>query len=133
MTNLSITAADVVAVKIFKQFTGPSKEAFTRGQYVRLASDGFLELGNASSAGEVGYGGIALTDGPVGAAATILLDGLLDVGNALGGLAFAAAVYLSDTDGTLADSAGTVSTVVGKVVSAFGATTADKLLHVKTQ
>lgn len=132
MAAITITAADVVPVKIVKSITAPSKEAFTRGQYVRLASDGMLELGNASSAGEVGFGGLALTDGPVGATATVLLDGVLNVGNALGDLAFAAAVYLSDTDGTLADAAGTVSTVVGKVIGGYAATTADKLLYVKS-
>jgi hypothetical protein len=43
-------------------------------------------------------------------------------------MAFDAPVYLSDTDATLADTAGTVSTVIGRVVPGWNATTADKLL-----
>jgi hypothetical protein len=45
-------------------------------------------------------------------------------------MAFDADVYLSDTDGTLATTAGTTSLVVGTVVPGWAATTADKLLRV---
>jgi hypothetical protein len=50
------------------------------------------------------------------------------VGDALSGIAYGVSVSLSDTDGTLADAAGTVSTVVGKVVPGW-AGSAKKLLR----
>lgn len=55
---------------------------------------------------------------------------VLDVGEALAALALGASVYLSDTPGTLADVAGTVSTVIGVVEGAFASgPTPDKLLR----
>lgn len=56
---------------------------------------------------------------------------ILDLGEALAGLAIGAKVYASDTAGTLADAAGTVSRVMGTVVGAFGNTTPDKLLRLE--
>lgn len=133
MAALTITANKVVPVLKNKYMTCPSGEAFVRGQYVRLdATTGRWVLGNATNAGEVGFGGIALSDGPVGMAVTVMLDGVLDVGDALSALNFGASVFLNDGDGVLGDAAGTVSTVVGKVVPGHAATTADKLLAVKT-
>jgi hypothetical protein len=41
-------------------------------------------------------------------------------------------VYLSDTTGTLGDSAGTVSVIVGRVVLARGTAGTTKLLYVDT-
>lgn len=133
MATLTIAKTRVALIKPILVMTAPSSEAFERGQYVRLSATGTWELGNASSAGEVGWGGIALTDGPVGAAVTVLLRGLLDIGAALSSMSYGAAVYLSDTDGTLADAAGTVSKIVGYVVPGWGNTTADKLLSVQSQ
>jgi hypothetical protein len=45
-------------------------------------------------------------------------------------LGYDAKVYLSDTDGTLADSPGTIGRVVATVWPGWGATTADKILRV---
>jgi hypothetical protein len=133
MAALTITANKVVPVLKNKYMTAPSGEAFVRGQYVRLdVTTGRWVLGNSSAAGEVGFGGIALSDGPVGMAVTVMLDGVLDVGDALSALNFGASVFLNDADGVLGDAAGTVPTVVGKVVPGHAATTPDKLLYVKT-
>jgi len=52
----------------------------------------------------------------------------VDVGEGLVGLNYGALVYVSDTDGTFADAAGTVSVIAGQVIPGFGNTTADKLL-----
>jgi hypothetical protein len=55
----------------------------------------------------------------------------LDVGNALSALTYDDDVFLSDTDGTLADAAGTVSKIVATVVPGYAAiATYDKLLRV---
>ena len=132
MADLTITADDVSVVKSLDESTGPAAEALTAGQYARLdTSSGAWTKGNATSTSEVGArGGIAIKDAATNITVTILHKGLMDIGDALDSLSFGDAVYLSDTDGTLADSAGTVSTVVGHVVSGWGYSTADKLLFV---
>lgn len=112
-------------------------EALPEGDYARMnTTTGKLELGNATTATEVGVIGGLVTDDTyaVGATAHIVYEGLLDVGDALTSLTFGDTVYLSDTDGQLGDAAGTVTTaIVGTVVPAYGAftssTTADKLLY----
>ena len=58
-------------------------------------------------------------------------QGLVDVGDAMSSMNYGALVYLSDTDGTLADATGTTTKVVGQVASGWGSTTADKLLRVQ--
>lgn len=131
MANLTITAADVRVVRRGDehQHTAPAVEAFNAGQYIRWSTAGKFELGNATSAGEVGYGYIAEKTTAVGEAVTGLKGPtLLDVGDALSAMAYGDSVYLSDTDGTLATTAGTVSTVVGKVVPGW-AGSAKKLLQ----
>jgi hypothetical protein len=88
-------------------------------------------LGNAAAAGNIGDGFIALNNAAAGEPVTAVKGPcILDVGEALAALAYGAVVYLSDTDGTLADAAGTVSTKVGNVLPGFAAVTPDKLLRV---
>ena len=133
MALLTISADDVRVVKRSEltQLTAPAGEAINAGQYCRWnTSTGKFELGNGSSSGEVGDGFIAEKTVAVGETLTAHKGPgvILDLGAALDGLNYAAPVYLSDTDGTLADSAGTVSTVVGKVVPGW-AGTAKKLLR----
>lgn len=132
MTNLTITAGDVGPVQVVQQFTGPAVETIVAGQWVRFdSSTGKVALGNGTTAAEAIDGGVALLGGAAGTPITFVQQGILDVGDALDSLNFGVAVYLSDTDGTLADSAGTVSKVVGMVVPGWGHTTADKLLWLK--
>lgn len=133
MANLSITAADVTPVLVFEQLpAGPADEALNAGEAIKInTSTGKYTPGNGSGAAEARVIGVAVTSATyAGQAITVIKRGILDVGDALSGLAYDQVVYLSDTDGTLADSAGTVSTVVGRVVPGWGATTADKLLLV---
>lgn len=132
MATLTISASNVRVVTRNNehQHTAPAGEAFNAGQYIRWnTSTGKFELGNATSAAEVGDGFIAERTAAVGDPATGLKGPvILEVGDALSSLNYGASVYLSDTDGTLADAAGTVSTVVGKVVPGW-AGTAKKLLR----
>jgi hypothetical protein len=131
MGNLTITATTVKPVQVLEQFTGPAGEAIAAGQYVRYnTTSGKIELGNGSSAAEARKGGLALGSVGAGLPVTAVRRGIVDVGEALSGMAFDADVYLSDTDGTLATTAGTTSLVVGTVVPGWAATTADKLLRV---
>lgn len=137
MGNLTIDATKVSLVRGSDEVlhTGPMGEAANGGQYVRLnTSTGKLEKGNGTSTTELGTtAGILLdTVSTVNMPGTMVLLGskaILDLGDALSGLAFDAPVYIGDTDGTLSDTAGTVSRVVGRVIPGWGATTADKLLQ----
>lgn len=86
-----------------------------KGTYLRVDSTtAKAMLGNASSAGEVGtLRGIALTNEKyLGDSVTLLRHGLLDFGNGLDGMDVGDPIFLSDTDGTLADAAGTVTTAI---------------------
>lgn len=132
MANLTITATAVRAVALYVQLPdGPAAEAINAGQPVRLdTTTGMYTLANATTAAEARIAGIALTTAAANEPVSVLRQGVVEVGAALAAKAYDAAVYLSDTDGTLGDTAGTVSTVVGRVWPGFGATTADKLLFI---
>lgn len=128
-----LVISDVHIVDWIDKFDAPSDEVFDF-EAVRYAADGRVTPANGSGAGEATFEGIAVNKSTrIGEAITVVRDGLLDVGNALSALAIGALVYLSNTDGTLADAAGTVSVVVGKVVPAWGnpPSGADKLLRVR--
>lgn len=128
MANLTISA--IRPVQVIEQFTGPAAEAITAGNYVRFSvTTGKIEKGNGTTAAEARKGGLALNTAAAGETVTAVRKGLVDLGNALGDLTYDDDVFLSDTDATLADTAGTVSLIVGVTVPAWGATTADKLLR----
>jgi hypothetical protein len=136
MTNLVVDATTIRLVRGSDEvlLTAPMGEAGTAGQYFRLnTTTGKLEKGNGTTTGEVGTVGGVLLDSvaTINLTGTIALRGskaILDMGESITALAFDASIFLSDTDATLADSAGTVSTVIGKVVPGWNSTTADKLL-----
>ena len=134
MANLSlVTANKLEVVESILQFTLPTAEVVSPGQAARLdTANGKLTKANGSSAGEarilgVVVGGVANI---AGMPQTAIRKGVVD-GYDLSGLAYDAPVYLSDTDGALADAAGTVSVVVGRVIPATAVnlgTAYDKLL-----
>lgn len=133
MANLTITAAEVSPVQVFEQITAPTDEAISAGQMARYATaTGKLTKGNGSTAAEARILGVAITTVTAAGAnaCTVVKRGIVDLGDALDAVAYDAPIYASDTDGTLADTAGTVSTVIGRVIPGWGATTADKLLFV---
>lgn len=132
MALITISADDVRVVKRsdMNQFTAPAGEAVNAGQYCRFnTSTGKFEYGKATSEAEIGnMSFIAEKTVAIGDALTGLGEGtILEVGNALSGLGYGALVYLGDTDGRLADAAGTVAFVAGVVVPGW-AGTAKKLL-----
>jgi len=132
MSDLTVTASDVAAVQIFEQWTAPAAETFSAGEAIRLdTSTGKATPGNATGAAEARVTGIAIeTANVANETITIVKRGILDLGDALDSLDYDAAVYLSNTDGTLGTAAATVSIIVGRVVPGWGHTTADKLLWV---
>ncbi len=95
------------------------------GKYLRVdATTGKAMLGNATTADEVGtLRGIALTsERYVGDSVSLLRNGLCDFGDGLDGMDFGDPIFVSDTDGTFADAAGTVTTaIVGYVWPVFEA------------
>ncbi|MBK8987376.1 MAG: hypothetical protein IPM39_15085 [Chloroflexi bacterium] len=131
MTDLVIDYTKVREIEVIEQFTGPADETVNPGQYARLApSTGKLTKGNATTAAEVGSGeGLCITRQVN--TVTVLKKGILWLGEGvLDALNFGATIYLSNTDGTLADAAGTVSKVVGTVVPLYGHSTFKKALRV---
>ncbi len=132
MANLTVTASQVAAVEIIESITAPLAEAIAIGQMARLdTSNGRLTLAKATTAAEARVRGMLISKDGGGTVGTVVKRGLVNVGEALAGLGYDADVYLSDTDGTLDDGAGTVSRIVGYVAGGFGATTADKLLKLE--
>jgi hypothetical protein len=134
MADIALLTADrVEVVEMFEQFPGVAAEAIEAGAPVRFdTSSGKVTNANGTTAPEARIYGISLKSVPAGMAVTVMVRGILD-GFALSGMAYDAPVYLSDTDGRLADAAGTVSTVVGRVVPGHATTlgtAADKLLKV---
>jgi len=134
MTALAlVTAGRVRVVESIEQFTAPLGESLVVGDAVRFdTTTGKFTGANGGSAPEARIYGILVSKDGAGASGTAIRRGIID-GFALTAMAYDAAVYLSDTDKTLADAAGTVSTVVGRVVPAFAnaiGTTPDKLLHI---
>lgn len=133
MTNLAITASAVRVVRAYEWMEdGPVNEVVAAGVPVRIdATTGKYTPSNGTTTTEYLARGIAINTGDyANATISVIRKGIIDVGNALSALSFGATVYLSDTDGTLADAAGTQTLIVGYVVPAWGNTSADKLLLV---
>ena len=128
MATLTISA--IRPVVVLDQFTGPAVEAITAGQWVRLdPSTGKVALGNATTLAGAAPGGMALGAAAAGQVVTVVRAGIVDIGDALSGN-YGADVYLSDTDGVLADATGTKTKVVGRIEPGWANTTADKLLRI---
>lgn len=118
-----------------EQYTFEAEERINVGQVFRInPTTGKATLGNATVVGEAGPMLYVAIDGArqAGNAVTGVRSGYLDGFN-LDALNYQAQVFVSNTDGALADAAGTVSTVAGRVIPApfSGAPSgADKLLKV---
>lgn len=115
------------------QLTTKLAETMAQGDVARLdTTNGTFTGANGTTTGEAAAPLFILLNGGIaGEYVTGVRKGKI-AGFDLSGLNFSAAVYLSDTDKTLADAAGTVSTVVGRVIPATGnaAVPFDKILLV---
>jgi len=136
MTVISlVTANKVEIVESILQLTLPTAEVVSPGAAARLdTSTGKLTKANGTTAPEARILGIATgaVANIAGQPVTAIKKGVID-GYDLSGLAYDAPVYLSDTDGALDTAAGTVSTVVGRVIPGASTTLGtafDKLLLV---
>lgn len=117
MANIAlVTANKVSVVESVIQATLPAAEAITAGAAVRIdTASGKFTNANATSAAEARIYGIAARTVPAGAPVTAIRKGVMDGFN-LDALAYDAAVHLSNTDGALADAAGTTAAIVGRVI-----------------
>ena len=134
MANIAVaTTNSIHVVTSVQQLTLPAAEAIAAGAPVRIdTTAGTFTNANGTSAGEARVWGIATGTVVAGRPVTAVRRGILDGYTFT--QAYDAAIYLSDTDGTLGDTAGTVSTVVGRVVPGTATTTGtafDKLLSVE--
>ncbi len=134
MTDIAlVTANKVEVVESLEQMTLPAAEAITAGMAVRLdTSTGKFTKANATVAAENRAYGIATRTVIAGQAVTAIRRGVMD-GWDLSGLDYDALVHLSNTDGRLADAAGTIPSVAGRVIPGSATTLGaayDKLLHV---
>lgn len=135
MANINLVTANTVRIvgTPVIQRTIPADEAIVAGAPVRfVAATGRFTNANGTDAAEAAIWGVATRTVAAGQPVTAVRLGTLD-GFDLSGLNFGAEVYLSDTDGRLADAAGTVEVVVGRVVPGTATTlgtTYDKLLEV---
>jgi hypothetical protein len=89
-------------------------EAITAGQPVYQTSAGKVGIADANAGGKQQFRGIALKTTAVGKACPVLRKGFLS-GFVLSGVAYDGPVFLSDTAGSLADAAGTMTVNVGRV------------------
>ena len=142
MADLSAVArVRVIDARAEDQFSAPADEAITVGKVVRWNdSSGEITTANGTAAGEADAIGINIS-GKTNAAnmpADVLCDGLVLLldssdANILAGLDYGVPVYLSDTDGRLADAAGTVSRVMGYVYALWDQSTPTKVLRLVPQ
>lgn len=115
-----------------RQRTLVAGEAITAGAPVYIDANGKWINGNGGAAGTARIYGLATKTVIAQEPLTVVKLGTFD-GFELSGLAYDAPVYLSNTVGRLADAAGTVSVLVGRVVPANAVllgTVPDKLLEV---
>lgn len=123
MADLVIDPTKVSPLDSVEKHTGPSLEALTAGNLCVVdATTGQVKKADASTGLQVNDWGINITTPRfVGDAVTIVKDGRVALGDALGSLAFGAVIYASDTAGALADAAGTQAVPVGVVEAVWGA------------
>jgi hypothetical protein len=118
MAYLTITASEVRAVEHGTyprtRVAGATVDA---GAPVYLDSNGKIQEAQADgTAVERLVIGIAVTSATAGLAVTVAgPDSLIDLGDAMGDMAYGAVAYLSNDAGQIADAAGSVSVVLGTV------------------
>lgn len=130
MADIVVTAAQVSPVNEFEPETWTliAAAAITRGQTVAIDSAGKAVVGDASTGVAPNVRGIALNAAGIGDVVTIMVHGSL-YGFTLAG-AYDSAVYSSNTAGALADAAGDVSEVIGRVKPMHDGATPTKVLYV---
>lgn len=116
MADITVTAAKVAVIPEVETDIRSyiATEAITAGQAVYILTTGKVGVADANGAGKQQFRGIALNGGGAGSAISVLHSGEV-AGFTLSGNADAL-IYLSDTAGSLADAAGTMTVVAGRIV-----------------
>lgn len=133
--DLALVTAGVVGVSGIPiiQDTQPFAETCAVGDVVRIdATTGGWTGAKGTDATEALAYGILVSKDAAGAVGTAVRKGVLS-GYDLSALNYGVKVYLSDTDKTLADTAGTVTVIAGRVIAGRAeplGTAAAKLLFV---
>ncbi len=126
------TAGRIHIVESIQQMTLVAAETILAGAPVRIDTAGKFTNSNGTTTTENRVWGVGTRSVIAGEALTAVRRGVLD--GFTFSQAFDAPIYLSDTDGTLADAPGTVSTAVGRVIPGTATTLGtafDKLLSVE--
>lgn len=118
MSDITVTAAQVGVVypekaDIFDMIAGAT---ITAGQAVYQTSAGKADLADANGSGTLQFRGIALNGGGAGQAISVLKRGHV-YGFTVTSQSYDAALYVSNTAGALADSAGGTTINAGRVVA----------------
>lgn len=129
-----VTAGKLRVVESIQQMTLPFAESVNVGQVVRIdTSTGKWTKANGTTAAEARVWGVLVSKDAAGAVGTAIRKGVVD-GFELSSLAYDLAIYMSDTDGGLADdAASTVDVIVGRVIPGTSTTLGtayDKLLEI---
>lgn len=116
MADIAVTAASlrVVYPTAAEIYDFKAAVAITAGQAVYQLSAGTVGLADANDSGKEQFRGIALKSVAAGEAVSVLKEGHIG-GLGVSGLNADAALYLSNTAGALADAAGTMTVVCGRV------------------
>lgn len=132
MANIALKTADrVEVIQSFIQLTLVAAEAVSAGSIVRIDTSGKFTNANGTTTTENRVYGVATRTVVAGEPLTAVRKGYLD--GYTFSQAYDAPIFASDTDGRLADAAGTVSTVVGRVIAGTSqllGSSPDKLLFV---
>lgn len=132
MADIVVTAARVGLIDPIKATVRSyiATETITKGQAVYILTTGKVGVADANASGKQQFRGIALNGGGAGQAIDVLHDGEV-YGFTLPGNA-EAKIYLSNTAGALADAAGSMAVVCGRIVCLTDASLT-KVLRVFTQ
>jgi hypothetical protein len=129
MADIAVTTAGLIdIVESIEQATLPAGEAIVAGAPVRIDTAGKFVNGNGTDATESAVYGIAVSSVAASMPVTAVKQGVL--GGFTFSQAYNAAIYVSDTDARLADAAGTVEVLVGRVIPGTATSTYGKLLRV---
>lgn len=113
MTAIVVTAAKVAGNIQTETRSYKAAEAITAGQAVYKLAAGTVGVADANASGKQQFRGIALTSAATGEACLVAIKGPVEGFTLAGNVD--TLVYLSDTAGELADSAGTMTVPVGRV------------------
>lgn len=132
MSDIALTAAQIAPVKpeLSEIMDVTLAETVTKGQAGYLvAASGKYGVADANASGKQQIRGIFVAGGAAGDTVPLLKRGPM-FGFTLAGLNYDAPLYLSDTAGALADAAGTMTVVVGRVIPINDGPTFTKVLFV---